>query len=231
MLLTNDRLLCPAQMPFTSLLFKQHDGKVTKYEQQKKANKLEQVTYEHAGEIIEIENHLLKKCKDSFNSKVPYCSYQCDCDGIFLLQVGDKDYIVYSEMKSNFDEKAIWQISSSVVRTKLLLSSIKDFGLENYQELGIIISYPIPVEIKIDDNDSFKTNKTKMISTYREAIYRCKKELKKGKKTTVNGSDFSMSDAHIAEQYQPNGMIIKHVEVPTGNTSCSVNIDDLIASL
>lgn len=211
--------------------FKQHNGKVTKYEQQEKANKLEQVTYEHAGEIIEIENHLLKKCKDSFNSKVPNCSYQCDCDGIFLLQVGDKDYIVYSEMKSNFDEKAIWQISSSVVRTKLLLSSIKDFGLENYQELGIIISYPIPDEIKIDDNDSFKTNKTKMISTYREAIYRCKKELKKGKKTTVNGSDFSMSDAHIAEQYQPNDMIIKHVEVPEGDTSCSVNIDDLITSL
>lgn len=173
---------------------------------------------------------MLKKCKDSFNSKLLDCSYQCDCDGIFLLQVGDKDYIVYSEMKSNFDEKAIWQISSSVVRTKLLLSSIKDFGLEKYQELGIIISYP-PVEIKIDDNDSFKNNKTKMISTYREAIHRCKKELKKGKKTTVNGSDFSMSDAHIAEQYQPNNMIIKHVEVPGGNTSCSVNIDDLIASL
>lgn len=210
--------------------FKQHDGEVTKYEQQKKANKLEQVTYEHDGEIIEIENHLLKKCKDSFNSKLLDCSYQCDCDGIFLLQVGDKDYIVYSEMKSNFDEKAIWQISSSVVRTKLLLSSIKDFGLENYQELGIIISYP-PVEIKIDDNDSFKNNKTKMISTYREAIHRCKTELKKGKKTTVNGSDFSMSDAHIAEQYQPNDMIIKHVEVPKGNTSCSVNIDNLIASL
>ena len=211
--------------------FKQHDGKVTKYEQQKKANKLEQVTYEHAGEIIEIENHLLKKCKDSFNSKVPNCSYQCDCDGIFLLQVGDKDYIVYSEMKSNFDEKAIWQISSSVVRTKLLLSSIKDFGLENYQELGIIISYPIRVEIKIDDNDSFKTNKRKMISTYHKAIYRCKAELKKGKSTKVNGCDFSMSDAHIAEQYQPNDMIIKHVEVPEGKTSCSVNIDNLIASL
>ena len=211
--------------------FKQHDGEVTKYEQQKKANKLEQVTYEHAGEIIEIENHLLKKCKDSFNSKLLDCSYQCDCDGIFLLQVGDKDYIVYSEMKSNFDEKAIWQISSSVVRTKLLLSSIKDFGLEKYQELGIIISYPMRVEIKIDDNDSFKTNKRKMISTYREAIHRCKKELKKEKSTTVNGSDFSMSDAHIAEQYQPNDMTIKHVEVPEGDTSYSVNIDNLIASL
>ena len=210
--------------------FKQHDGKVTKYEQQEKAKKLEQVTYEHAGEIIEIENHLLKKCKDSFNSKLLDCSYQCDCDGIFLLQVGDKDYIVYSEMKSNFDEKAIWQISSSVVRTKLLLSSIKDFGLEKYQELGIIISYP-PVEIKIDDNDSFKTNKRKMISTYHKAIYRCKAELKKEKSTKVNGSNFSMSDAHIAEQYQPNDMIIKHVEVSEGNTSCSVNIDDLIASL
>ena len=211
--------------------FKQHDGKVTKSEHQKKANKLEQVTYEHAGEIIEIENHLLKKCKDSFNSKVSNCSYQCDCDGIFLLQVGDKDYIVYSEMKSNFDEKAIWQISSSVVRTKLLLSSIKDFGLENYQELGIIISYPMRVEIKIDDNDSFKTNKRKMISTYHKAIYRCKAELKKGKKTTVNGSDFSMSDAHIAKQYQPNDMIIKHVVVPEGETSYSVDIDKLIASL
>lgn len=211
--------------------FKQHDGKVTKYEQQKKANKLGQVTYEHAGTIIEIENHLLKKCKDSFNSNVSDCSYQCDCDGIFLLQVGDKDYIVYSEMKSNFDEKAIWQISSSVVRTKLLLSSIKDFGLENYQELGIIISYPIRVEIKIDDNESFKTNKRKMITTYHKTIYRCKTELKKEKSTKVNGSDFPMSDAHIAEQYQPNDMIIKHVEVPEGNTSCSVNIDNLIASL
>lgn len=211
--------------------FKQHDDKVTKYEQQKKANKLEQVTYEHAGEIIEIENHLLKKCKDSFNSKLPNCSYQCDCDGIFLLQVGDKDYIVYSEMKSNFDEKAIWQISSSVVRTKLLLSSIKDFGLENYQELGIIISYPIPVDIKIDDNDSLKTNKRKMMSTYDEAIHRCKTELKKGKSTKINGSDFSMHDAHIAEQYQPNDMIIKYVEVPAGDTSYSVNIDNLIASL
>ena len=211
--------------------FKQHDGKVTKSEHQKKANKLEQVTYEHAGEIIEIENHLLKKCKDSFNSKVPNCSYQCDCDGIFLLQVGDKDYIVYSEMKSNFDEKAIWQISSSVVRTKLLLSSIKDFGLENYQELGIIISYPIGVESKIDDNDSFKTNKRKMITTYPKAIYRCKAELKKRKSTKVNGSDFSMSDAHIAKQYQPNDMIIKHVVVPEGETSYSVDIDKLIASL
>ena len=211
--------------------FKQHDGKVTKYEQQKEAKKLKQVTYEHDGEIIEIENHLLKKCKDSFNSKVPNCSYQCDCDGIFLLQVGDKDYIVYSEMKSNFDEKAIWQISSSVVRTKLLLSSIKDFGLEKYQELGIIISYPIRVDIKIDDNDSLKSNKRKMISTYDKAIYRCKAELRKEKSTTVNGSDFSMSDAHIAEQYQPNNMIIKHVEVPEGNTSCSVNIDNLIESL
>ena len=162
--------------------FKKHDGEVTKSEHQKEAKKLEQVTYEHAGTIIEIENHLLKKCKDSFNSKVADCSYQCDCDGIFLLQVGDKDYIVYSEMKSNFDEKAIWQISSSVVRTKLLLSSIKDFGLENYQELGIIISYPMQVETKIDDNESFKINKREMISTYREAIHRCKKELKKGKK-------------------------------------------------
>lgn len=211
--------------------FKQHDDEVTKYEQQKKANKLGKVTYEHDGTIIEIENHLLKKCKDSFNSKVSGCSYQCDCDGIFLLQVGDKDYIVYSEMKSNFDEKAIWQISSSVVRTKLLLSSIKDFGLENYQELGIIISYPMRVEIKIDDNDSFKINKREMISTYHKAIYRCKAELKKEKSTKVNGSDFSMSDAHIAEQYQPNDMIIKHVEVPEGDTSCSVNIDNLIASL
>lgn len=211
--------------------FKQHNGEVTKSEHQKETNKLKQVTYEHAGEIIEIENHLLKKCKDSFNSKLPNCSYQCDCDGIFLLQVGDKDYIVYSEMKSNFDEKAIWQISSSVVRTKLLLSSIKDFGLENYQELGIIISYPIRVEIKIDDNDSFKTNKRKMITTYHKAIYRCKTELKKEKSTTVNGSDFSMSDAHIAKQYQPNDMIIKHVVVPEGETSYSVDIDKLIASL
>ena len=211
--------------------FKQHNGKVTKSEHQKEANKLGQITYEHAGTIIEIENHLLKKCKDSFNSKLPNCSYQCDCDGIFLLQVGDKDYIVYSEMKSNFDEKAIWQISSSVVRTKLLLSSIKDFGLENYQELGIIISYPIPVDIKIDDNDSFKTNKRKMISPYPKAIYRCKAELKKRKSTKVNGSDFSMSDAHIAEKYQPNDMIIKHVVVPEGKSSCSVNIDNLIASL
>ena len=89
-------------------------------------------------------------------------------------------------MKSNFDEKAIWQISSSVVRTKLLLSSIKDFGLENYQELGIIISYPIPIDIKIDDNDSFKNNKRKMMSTYDEAIHRCKTELKKGKSTKIN---------------------------------------------
>lgn len=211
--------------------FKRHDDQVIKTEHQRRANKLEQVTYEHAGEIIEIENHLLKKCKDSFNSKASGCSYQCDCDGIFLLQVGDKDYIVYSEMKSNFDEKAIWQISSSVVRTKLLLSSIKDFGLENYQELGIIISYPIPVEIKIDDNDSFKNNKRKMMSTYDEAIHRCKTELKKGKSTKINGSDFSMHDTHIAEQYQPNDMIIKHIAVPAGDTSCSVNIDNLIASL
>jgi len=211
--------------------FKRHDDQVIKTEHQRRANKLEQVTYEHAGEIIEIENHLLKKCKDSFNSKASGCSYQCDCDGIFLLQVGDKDYIVYSEMKSNFDEKAIWQISSSVVRTKLLLSSIKDFGLENYQELGIIISYPIPVETKIDDNDSFKNNKRKMMSTYDEAIHRCKTELKKGKSTKINGSDFSMHDTHIAEQYQPNDMIIKHVAVPAGDTSCSVNIDNLIASL
>lgn len=87
------------------------------------------------------------------------------------------------------------------------------------------------VEIKIDDNESFKINKREMISTYHKAIYRCKAELKKGKSTKINGSDFSMHDAHIAEQYQPNDMIIKHVEVSEGNTSCSVNIDDLIASL
>lgn len=36
--------------------FKQHDGKVIKTEHQKETNKLEQVTYKHAGEIIEIKN-------------------------------------------------------------------------------------------------------------------------------------------------------------------------------
>lgn len=40
-----------------------------------------------------------------------------------------------------------------------------------------------------------------------------------------------MSDAHIAKQYQPNDMIIKHVVVPEGETSYSVDIDKLIASL
>lgn len=70
--------------------FKEHDGKVTKSEHQTEPNKLEQATYEHDGKIIEIENHLLKKCKGSFNSEFQNCSYQCDCDGIFLLQVGDK---------------------------------------------------------------------------------------------------------------------------------------------
>ena len=70
-----------------------------------------------------------------------------------------------------------------------------------------------------------------MITTYHKAIYRCKAELREKKKTKVNGSDFSMSDAHIAEKYQPNDMIIKHVVVPEGKSSCSVNIDNLIASL
>ena len=36
--------------------FKQHNGKITKSEQQKETKKLEQVTYKHAGEIIEIKN-------------------------------------------------------------------------------------------------------------------------------------------------------------------------------
>lgn len=65
--------------------------------------------------------------------------------------------IVYVELKSGYNEvckKAVYQLPLSSIKIKSFLRNLSNFNLNDYIEVGLIVSFPPTEKDKFDDSNN-----------------------------------------------------------------------------
>lgn len=78
-----------------------------------------------------------------------------DCDAILFVEVGEKRYLIWIELNTNFNDvlnKAIYQLAGSYVRAKSHFLNFIEYEPTDYQELAIAVSLAPKENVSSDDD-------------------------------------------------------------------------------
>ena len=121
---------------------------VVNNEEKPKGNVLSQIELQTKGKFICLSNKILKEGADIYKTEdkdTCRVSFRRDCDGICLLEVGGRNILLIIEVKSGFNDvkrKGFDQIAASYVKVRSILQSIEGYNPADYEELGLLVSYP-----------------------------------------------------------------------------------------
>lgn len=215
------------------------DGVMTVTEEQKTNPKaLSRVTFNFSGHIIYIKQDILDKTKEIYKKNQGQTLFLNKiCDGVLLLDTQDSHYIIYLEMKSGFSDvrkKAILQIPPSYVKINSLLKGFTSFDKSQYQEMGLIVSYPPRKYIVSDDNPKIMAYKKNSIMNDSKDMI-CEKYysiLRDRGVAEFNGQDFYMNRfCNICSEMLFKSLTVVHQSVSDCCVEADINLDDVLKVL
>jgi|GEM_PF-2013957 len=217
-------------------------------EKQIQTEKLEKVTFESAGEFIQIQKNLFEKRIEIYkpasnknrNQKQTdkTCSRKTDemlsfrnsCDGVFFLNTERKSYLIFVELKSGYrevTEKGIYQLVATYIKTKQLLHSYATYDESKYEELGLIVSYPFPEnELDSANNEQVFALKQSQIRVSSTRDYRL--ELIRKKEVVMKGEDFGLNEMNISPAITMKALRVKHLKVENEKCECKFDLDAIV---
>lgn len=209
-------------------------------EKQSNPNTLARVTFVFkGGEISYIKAALLDKMREAYQ---PNCSGALMlgkiCDGVLFLDREDEHYFVVLEVKSSFNEikkKAINQIPASYIKTKSILNDFVSYSKEDYNEFGLIVSYPY-VEISKTDSENNATvldYKKKITGDRNEVVVsKYSKLLMDTQSATFMGSDFEFNTlSNVKKHLLFDTLKVQHYPVDNHCEEATVDLDDIINTI
>lgn len=217
------------------------DKSLTLVEPQKEnKSALASVSLSISGEAIKINPAFFDRQKEAFRKHDKHKNYKKICDGAILYhRTDEKNYLIVVELKTGFNDvkKACEQISVSYVKLKMHLLNFPAYHAEDYEELGLIFSYP-PVAEDYNDtthNEMVFDAKRKMIKTTPlspEEVYlnKCKLELEKQGKTTLDACQMHITSLPLKQDCLYDTLPIYHRAVGAANVSMSLD-DDILAGV
>lgn len=211
---------------FDSAYFEKPASRFSLLEKQNTSGKLHKVDFVLSGNAIVIKNDILSETSRGYKKIDNSVSFKRDCDGLLLIDKDDKHYLVFIELKSSFNEvanSAIYQIASSYVRLKHYLMAIDSYNAGNYEEIGIIISYPYTE--KVGDNEVLSRREGLIKGGYGTFVDRCKMDFRNGKHILMNSSDIGIDVLSISSNLQLNKFKIININVPDGALTATVDLD------
>lgn len=207
---------------------------------QRNPNAIAQITFDFkGGEISYIKSDLLKKMREAYQPNYSGALMLGKfCDGILFLDRDDEHYFVVFEVKSSFNEikkKAINQIPASYIKTKSILNDFVSYCKDDYNEFGLIVSYPY-VEISKTDSENNTTvmdYKRKITGDKNEAVTsKYSMLLKDTQSATFIGSDFEFDRLTGVKQHLLfQSLEVKHYPVRNHCKSATVDLDKVINTL
>ena len=204
-------------------------------EKQEDDAKLKSVEFQYNGLAINIKPSFIEQNIHATKFKLPNSknlSFRKKCDGIFLLNKDEVNYIVCIALKSGYNavcQDAIYQIAVSNIKVKSHLINFEDFKKEEYVELGIIVSFPPTPSDKWDseNNNIVTDHKIGLVSKQAESItQKYDKAFRKDGYVIMNGSDFNLDKLPLVSDLHIKDLYIKH-EAVTSN-SANINLDTIL---
>ena len=206
------------------------DVSISEKQNKNKKDTLTEVEFVTKGTALSISNSLLKESSSVYKKIDANISLKRDCDGILLVEKDSKHYLVLIELKSRFNSeinKAIYQIATSDVRIKHKLSAIDTYIPNEYQEIGVVISFPPKNEIS--DKDVIERRNNFITGIYDSVADRCKHKFKKGESITLQPSDFpELAALNICRNINISNLHLFNVQVQEGASSTTVNLDEIL---
>jgi len=217
------------------LVEKQNKEENKKQDKLKTSNfRLEEVTLNYNGSIIQIANRFLEETSKIYKSSKSEreLSFSNVCDGILFVEKEGKIYLIIIEMKSGFGEivKAVKQIVASYVKIKQFLLSLKSYNPDDYEERALIFSYPFdtktPVPADIQPSQRKSDVMENGLSSFADRI---KYNIRKNHKVVLNFNDIQGTDLiNIDESLCPVKLSIRHIELEKGTKIASENLNDIL---
>jgi len=182
------------------------------------------------GHIIKISNGLLKKSKDIYKGRTDNSpSFKLDCDGILIVNYGQKGTLVIIELKSGYkgvQNHGVDQILTSYVRTKIFLSTLRDYNTSEYNDIAFVISYPEQQKEEYVPSSVKENTMTNGLETYSNKVTH---DLRKKKEAVVKLTDFpEFASLGLSPNLINNKLTIKHIEVPSGQSNHEINLDEYV---
>lgn len=201
-------------------------------EQADKSATLRYVEMTSAGVFLNIDNEILKEgCRIYQSDDRPSgrISFKRDCDGIFLLEVGDRKLLVIMEVKSGFNEvkkKGFEQLVASYVKTRAILQTLDGYNPAEYEELGILVSYP-PSGAKTAPSNGITASKSSMVapSPLDKLNNTNATILSVDSEVTLNLNDYKVDACHVNPSLYRRQLLVKHISVANLAESETIDLD------
>lgn len=187
------------------------------------------------GTFINLSNELLKKSRSIFQTedkesgRISYCR---DCDGICLLELGERNILLFVEVKSGFNElkkKAFDQLVASYVKTRQILQSIKGYNPDEYEEMGIIVSYPPSGTLTLSPNSLIDIKSSLIgLSALDKLNANNAMALRMNKEVTLNLSDYKVDACLVNSSLYRPSLQVKHISVTDLASSETIDLDSYL---
>lgn len=226
--------LAELQQIYRPQYFEERTGTLNVCEKQKQDDiqSLREIRLTYTGKAIFIKPDFLEDESNIYRKQsTPQLNLRRICDGIILLEQESKGYLLILELKSGYNEvckKAVEQIVACCQKIRFHLNRFAGFNFTEYEELGIIFSYPPTMEDRLDaENNSMITDRklslTGQADLNKERIDR---EIRTNHQVIVNGEDFGIASLHLSPNLAMQSLCIKHCSVSA--TVASIDLDELI---
>lgn len=206
---------------FKGCYFSRSIGKLELHNEEcQTSNVLSRVDVISKGTFISMDNKMLKASREAFQpedkdaGRISFCR---DCDGICLLELNGRNILLIIEIKSGFNEikkKGFDQLVASYIKTRCILQSINGYNPEDYEEVGLLISYPPKEDFEFSPTSLIDVKSATIIPSALDKLNsKNATALRVDKEVILNLSDYKLDACHVNPSLYKQSLYVKHISV------------------
>lgn len=224
---------CLKESVYKECYFSEMEGSLTvQNEENASVGVLSQIVLQSKGRFICLSNKILSEGANIYKKiekKSNGFSYRADCDGICLLSIGNRNLLLIIEVKSGFNDikkRGINQIISSYVKVRSILQSIEGYNPADYEEMGLLVSYPPSTKSNIPATSLIEVKKEIVTPSEIDKMNNANStKLRVDKEVTLNLKDYPVGACHVNSMLYNPTLRVKHVSVADQVNAETINLD------
>lgn len=229
-------LNCLKESIFKDCYFSEKVGTLTVHNEERTEGRiLSQVELQSKGHFINLSNKILEEGTEIFKKEdkdMCRISFRRNCDGICLLEVNGRNILLIIEVKSGFNDvksKGFDQIVASYLKVRSILQSIDGYNPTDYEELGLLVSYPPKPKANYTSTSLIELKKEIVAPSALEKLNISNTtKLRTDSKVVLKLDDYQVKSCQINPALYSQTLLVKHVAVTDQATTETIDLDSYL---
>lgn len=229
-------LNCLKESIYKACYFSEIAGTLTIHNEERTGGQiLSKVELQSKGHFINLSNVILEEGSEIFkkeNKDMCRISFRRNCDGICLLEVNGRNILLIIEVKSGFNDvksKGLDQIVASYLKVRSILQSIDGYNPADYEELGLLVSYPPKPKANYTSTSLIELKKETVVPTPLDRLNNFNiTKLRVDNKVLLKLDDYQANACHINPALYSRTLLVRHVAVTDQATTGTIDLDSYL---